>query len=293
MTRPCQRQLSRQRFGPFPRFMFSIDALLKFAAALGACLSMLAAPAAMAAEFALAASPPRFVLQVKPGERTRHILEISNASLEANTLSVKTADWALTAEDTVTFYETLQPGSCRPWVLLERREFTVTNGRPYRFRFEIEVPANAAPGECRFAIMLEGQEQMSRPSGGPAIPFSGRLGVVVYLALGDAAPNLSVVGADVINVNGQATPVLKVRNTGNAHGRLGGFLSGTDASGKALEFAPASFPILPGETRAIALTATRPGDAETAVQVQFPVTVSGKLEWGKGQSQSVEQRFAP
>ena len=263
------------------------------AAALWAGLVLMAAPPAVAGEFALAASPPRFVLQVKPGERTRHILEISNASLEANTLSVKTADWALTADDTVTFYETLQVGSCRPWVLLERREFTVTNGRPYRFRFEIDVPANAPPGECRFAIMLEGQEQVSRPGGGPAIPFSGRLGVVVYLALGEAAPNLSVVGSDVVNINGQRTPVLKIRNTGSAHGRLAGFLSGTDASGKALEFAPGSFPILPGETRTIALTATRPGDPDTPVQVQFPVTVSGKLEWGRGQSQAVEQRFSP
>jgi hypothetical protein len=262
-------------------------------AALAVLLLACGAPLALAGEFALAASPPRFVLQLKPGERTRQILEISNASPEANTLSAKTADWALTGDDSVTFYETLQPGSCRPWVVLERREFTVTNGRPYRFRFEIDVPLDAPPGECRFAIMLEGQEQVSSAAGGPAIPFSGRLGVVVYLALGDAAPNLSVVGAGVQNVNGLATPVLKVRNSGSAHGRLSGFLSGTDASGKTLEFAPASFPILPGETRAVALTATRPGDSETAVQVQFPVTVSGKLEWGKGQSQAVEQRFSP
>jgi hypothetical protein len=27
--------------------------------------------------------------------------------------------------------------------------------------------------------------------------------------------------------------------------------------------------------------------------VQFPVTVSGKLEWGNGRSQAVEQRFSP
>ena len=84
-----------------------------------------------------------------------------------------------------------------------------------------------------------------------------------------------------------------MRNSGAAHGRLGGFLSGTDASGKALEFTPGSLPILPGETRAVALNATRPGDPEVAVQVQFPVTITGKLEWGKGQSQAVEQRFAP
>jgi hypothetical protein len=273
---------------------FSAGPVANAASAIAAAMLLCATPqTALAGEFALAASPPRFVVQLKPGERTRQILEISNASPEANTLSVKTADWILTGDDAVTFYDTLQPGSCRPWVVLERREFTVTNGRPYRFRFEIEVPANASVGECRFALMLEGQEQVSRAAGGPAIPFTGRLGVVVYLAVGDAAPDLNVVGSGVQNINGLATPVLKVRNTGTAHGRLGGFLSGTDASGKALEFSPASFPILPGETRAIALTATRPGDSETSVQVQFPVTVSGKLEWGNGRSQAVEQRFSP
>ena len=258
-----------------------------------ALIAVFAWPVAHAAEFALAVTPPRLELQVKPGERTRQILEITNASPDANTLSVKTADWTLGTDDSVTFYEELQPGSCRPWVLLERREITVTNGRPYRFRFEVDVPADAKPGECRFAIMLEGQEQVSRAQGGPAIPFSGRLGVVVYLALGGAAPSLAVVGSAVQPVNGKATPMLRVRNSGNAHGRVGGFLSGTDASGKALEFTPSSMPILPGETRAVSLNATRPGDPEVAVQVQFPVTISGKLELGKGQSQSVEQRFAP
>ena len=60
-----------------------------------------------------------------------------------------------------------------------------------------------------------------------------------------------------------------------------------------MSFAPSSMPILPGETRAIALNATRPGDPDTAVQPQLPVTIKGKLEWGKGQSASLEQRFAP
>jgi hypothetical protein len=50
---------------------------------------------------------------------------------------------------------------------------------------------------------------------------------------------------------------------------------------------------LPGETRTIPLSATRPGDQDTAAQIRYPVTVRGKLEWGKGQTQSIEQRFAP
>lgn len=262
-----------------------------------AAAAMLAAwcgmPYSVAGEFALAVSPPRFQLELKAGERSRHVLEITNAVLGATAISTKTADWSLGTDNAVTFYDDLQPNSCRPWVAIERRELSVSGGRPYRFRFEINVPADAGPGECRFAIMLEGQEQSGRAEGGPPIPFSARLGVVVYVALGGAVPKLSVVGAAVQTVNGKPTPVLLIRNEGGAHGRLGGFLSGTDASGKALEFTPGSMPILPGETRAIALAATRPGDLETAVPVQFPVTVRGKLEWGKGQTKNVEQRFAP
>ena len=262
----------------------------------GAAAVLLAAgmaPLALAADFAISISPPRLELQMKPGERTRQVLEISNSSAEPNSLTVKTADWSLGADDSVIFYEELQPGSCRPQVVLERRELAVASGRPYRFRFEVEAPAAVQPGECRFAIMFEGQEQVSPTQGGLAIPFSARMGVIVYVALGGAEPNLSLVGSGVQNVNGKPTPVLQVRNSGAAHGRLAGFLSGTDAAGTRLEFAPASTPILAGETRAIALNATRPGDADTAVQVRFPVTISGKLEWGKDRTQSIEQRFAP
>jgi hypothetical protein len=248
---------------------------------------------AHAADFALAVSPPRFELELKPGDRSRQILEITNASAEATPLSAKTADWSLSTDSSVTFFDDLQPNSCRPWVAIERRDLTVPGSRPYRFRFEVNPPADAAPGECRFAIMLEGQEQVSRTQGGPPVPFSARLAVVVYVAIGGAAPELQVTGSAVQSINGKPTPVLLVRNSGTAHGRMAGFLSGADASGKALEFTPSSLPILPGETRAVALNATRPGDQDTDVPVQFPVTVRGKLEWGKGQTQNLDQRFAP
>lgn len=250
-------------------------------------------PYAVASEFAVAASPPRFELQLKAGERSRQVLEITNASATPATLAVKTADWTLAADSALTFYDDLQAGSCRPWIALERREISIAGGRPYRFRFEISVPADTPPGECHLAIMLEGQEQLSRAEGGPAVPFSGRLGVIVYIAVGGAAPKLSVVGSRVQTINGMLTPVLDIRNSGSAHGRVGGFLTGTDANKIALEFAPGNLPILPGAISTITLTATRPGDPETAVPVKFPVTVSGKLEWGKGQSENFEQRFAP
>lgn len=256
------------------------------AVALALCLL---SPAA-GAQFALAVSPPRFELKARPGEAVRQVMELTQADTRAGTYRFKTADWTLRPDASVDFSDALAPGSCRPWVTIERREAVVSPGRPYRYRFELTPPADTPPTECRFAILIEGQEQS--PSASMPIGLAARIGVIVYVAVGDVKPQLSVLGGSVGLVNGQPTPLLRVRNDGTAHGRLAGFLSGTDAAGTALEFSPGSTPILPGETRDIALSATRPGNLDASVQVRFPVTVRGKLEWGSDGSSAVDQRFA-
>jgi hypothetical protein len=247
---------------------------------------------ATAADFAVAVSPPRFELQMKAGERTRQILEITNSAPGASSFKVKTADWTLAADGSVVFEDALRAGSCRPWVTLERRELTVQSGRPFRFRFEISPPPDAPAAECRFALMLEGEDQTAQ-TGSLAIPYNARLGVIVYVGIGNVAPKIEILGAAVQSVNGRPTAVLKVKNVGTAHGRLSGFLSGTDAGNTSLEFAPTPSPILPGESRDIPLTATRPGDPDTPVSARFPLTVRGNLESGSDQSQAMEQRFTP
>lgn len=250
------------------------------------------APLAGQAEFAVAISPPRFELEAKAGEVIRQTMEITNGAAQAGAYSLKTADWTYEQDGTVNFKDELAPGSCRPWVAIERRQLTVMPGRPYRFRFEVAPPAGTAPMECRFAILVEGQEE-STSAGGVVVPFNARMAVIVYVGVGGVQPQLSVVGAEVRTIDGQPTPVLRVSNTGQAHGRMGGFLTGSDASNTPLDFVARSYPILPGETRAIPLVATRQGDTDSVVMLRYPVTVKGKLEWGKNQSQGFEQRFIP
>jgi hypothetical protein len=165
----------------------------------------------------------------------------------------------------------------------------VPAGGRYRFRFEVAPPADAPAGECRFAIMIEGNEQMARTADGLNVPVSARIGVIVYVSVGDAAPDLEVVAAAVSEVSGRNLPVLQVSNRGNAHGRLAGFLQGIDAQGRRLEFEPSTLPILPSETRAIALTATEP--PETFVEIAYPVTIKGVLEWGSAQRIEINQLF--
>lgn len=229
--------------------------------------------------FSALVSPPRIEDNAKPGETYRNVIEITNVSDSASHYTVKTADWTLQPDNTVQFSDSLAAGSCRPWVGLESGELNMAaNGRK-RYRFEVVVPADAPSGQCRFAIMIEGDPESVQ--GSVAVPVSGRIGVIVYLTVGDAAAQLSILGQRLQTVENRLLPVLSVRNSGNAHGRLQGFVDGKDGSGKTYAFAPSTFPILPGETRDIALTPQGDSEDAPAPALTYPLHLKGRLDWGK------------
>ena len=201
---------------------------------------------------------------------------------------IHTADWTLTPDFGVSFHDELQQGSCRPWVAIERPEVMVPGDGTMRYRFEVAVPADAPAGECRFAVMIEGAEPSIARSQGLDVPVSGRIGVIVYVNVGDGAPDLEVLGPTITTLNGQQLPTLRVHNSGTAHGRMSGFLTGTDAKGIAYDFMPSDFPILPHEECEVFLTpSTATNDHPT---LTFPVTVKGTLEWGDHRTE-LNQRF--
>lgn len=243
-----------------------------------------------AQDFAAVVSPPRFEIRAEPGQRIRQVVEITNAGPRPSRYYLRTADWTLGADGGVTFLEDVAPDSCRSWVAIERREIDVPGGGRYRYRFEVQAPPEATQGECRFALMIEGDPQTVEAGNGLPVPVSGRIGVIVYVRVGEAAPDLQIAEAGVADTFGGTVPALSVHNAGNAHGRLNGFLSGTDARGRKLEFFPSTLPILPGETRLVPLTASIGPDPIT--DLAFPVQVAGVVEWGDGRRIEIDHLFA-
>ncbi len=230
--------------------------------------------------FAALISPPRVETSVKPGQTTRLVLEVSQVGPMPGRFRIYTNDWRINTNGGVDFFDDLQANSCRQWVALERREMTVAGNGKNRFRFEIAPPADAPVMECRFAIMFEGQDAATVSSGGGvSFPVLGRIGVIVYASMVGTQARLAIEGRRV-SADAAHVPTLDVANTGNAHGRVAGLLTGTDAKGIKLEFTPSTLPILPGETRAIALNANVEGGAAVS-QINFPVTVKGALEWNE------------
>jgi hypothetical protein len=242
--------------------------------------------AGQAHAFSALVSPPRVELKVKPGQTVREVIEINHTARSPGKYRLYTADWRFAQDYSVLFNDALAPESCRPWVALERREVTLPPQGKARYRFEVAVPADAPSRECTFGLMVEGEEQRVN-STGMSFPVSGRIGVIVYVQVGDVAPQLTIEPAPSAVMDGQRVPMVSVRNTGTAHGRLAGFVSGTDASGQTFDFAPSTLPILPGETRLLPLTPSASNGA--AVNLKFPVSVTGTLEWGQSKTRFAHQ----
>jgi hypothetical protein len=242
----------------------------------------------LAQGFAAMVSPPRFELKTKSGKTSRSVIEVSNRSSSPAKFLIHTADWTLGPDFSVSFHDELQEGSCRPWVALERQEVVVPGGGTLRYRFEVTVPANAPAGECRFAVMVEGDQPSIAQSNGLNVPVTGRIGIIVYLTVGDGEPDLEILAPELATLNGQQVPTLRIHNGGTAHGRVGGYLTGTDAKGISYDFTPSDFPILPQETREVFLTPSNATNDHPTLT--FPVTVKGTLEWGNHKTE-VDQRF--
>jgi len=254
------------------------------------CALLTAAPAgqALGAGFAAQVSPPRFELATRPGGTVREVFSIANGAATAAKFHLRTADFHLGDDYGVIFQDSLAADSCRPWVALERALVPLAPGASIRYRFEVRVPKDAPQGECRFGILIEGDEPYMAQAGALKLPISGRIGVIVYVKVGDAKPDIEVFGPSVALVNGQRLPTVRVHNGGDAHARMGGFLRGTDAKGVKYDFVPSALPILPGEVRPIYLSPSLPGNDHPTLT--FPVTVQGKLEWDD-QSTELNERF--
>lgn len=237
--------------------------------------------------FAAYITPPRFEIQAKAGVSTRQVFEIQHVGQLKGGYRIYTNDWTFQPDNSVSFSDALAPDSCRPWVAIERRELTLEAGARYRFRFEITPPPGTPPRECRFAIMVEGIDPAKS-----SVDVGGRIGVIVYAAIGGAAPVLEITATRTVKTaDGKLVAMLDVRNSGNAHGRLEGFVNGTDAGGQRLELTPSDVPIMPGETRGVSLSPVGEED-KPAPDVRFPLAVKGTLEWGKNRL-PLDASFAP
>jgi len=254
----------------------------------GICLGLallLATPLAVGTEgFAVLVAPPRFELKANPGDSINEHIEITNPGDRPVSFLIRTADWEMTEQGTATFYPPeLKPGSCRPWVRIERHKIRLPAQGKKRYRFQLRIPEDTPPGECRVALLIEvpPEDAVQAQVNSINLPIRGRIAIVIYLAIGGAQPELVVKSMQLTEHNGQLTPVITVENKGIAHGRTSGYVDAIDANGKRIDFEITPLPILSGQSRKVPLYQPSIDEREPENFVA-PLELTGKLEWETG-----------
>ena len=258
-------------------FSFERGLILLLAAA------MLAATPVYAG-FDVSVSPPRFELHAKPGDTVRQTISINNLGNDPGRYLTKTADWELGHSGEALFQAGAPKGdSCRPWVRLERHEISVAPHDTRIYRFEVHVPKDAKKGECRFALLVSSKAGTVTPSGGSfiQIPIVGRLGVIVYVTIGDAKPVMKLEHIAMQKMNGKLLPAT-FRNSGDAHGRVSGNLEALDANHHKVVLIADGSVILPNSARTITLTPMdwSSGQGKTPTfDLALPMHIRGTLQF--------------
>lgn len=252
----------------------------------GVLVAGVLATSAFAGPFEIAASPSRFEISGKSGNRVGQSLDIYNVGRLSTDVALRTLDWSYSDDGNISYFDELQPNSCRPWVTLERKTITVNANSKRVFRFQVDVPSDAPRGECRFMLAIEGVEPAYKAlveSGGASLslPVNGRITIAVYLSVNGAESKLELTQIGMRDLKGKRTPTVTVTNRGDAHGRLEGELESLDAQGAAFELLPEGTPVMPGQTRVLPLIIKSEANKPT-INPAYPVKAKGILDWEKG-----------
>lgn len=264
--------LRRKSFG-VPGFSSS-----KVLSSLVLLFNFISMPVASSDGFTGGVTPSRFELNTKSGEILRRSVDIYNLGSKPAKYRVRTVDWSYSEQGNVSFHDDLQQESCRPWVRIEQHEVEImpAANRPRNFRFEVHVPDDAPRYECRFALMIEGVDNELVTQLGEAkniaLPINGRIAVIVYLGIDGVKSDIAINKLFVGGKKNSDLPAIEVQNHGDAHGRLESELIAKMSSGKKVELAVATSPILAKQTRSLVLK-----PVNNSVAVNYPMTIKGKI----------------
>ena len=204
---------------------------------------------------------PNYAYALEPGGRLSDALIVSNYDDEEQTFRVYGSDGFVTEAGQLDLLPAAEPSTqLGSWIAFEAPDVVVPAGESVQVPFEIEVPADAVPGDYAAgvvsSILVEGETGVS---------VDRRLGSRMYLRVGgDLAPRLSVDGLAVSYEGGwnpfapgSATLDYTVTNAGNTRIAPGAELavSGLLGLGSVAATDPEPLPeLLPGSSASRSVT---------------------------------------
>jgi len=170
-----------------------------------------------AAGMGLGVAPSRVEMDgLRPGEtRTVPIYVSASGSGEGRLrFRAALADWDLTPEGEMRFYApyTLEH-SGSDWIEFSPSNGEIRPGEQSVVRLTVRVPLGAEPGERR-AILLLSTEPLPTAGNGPTFNVLFRVGVVVYLRVGELGSQPEIVSYSTSVQGDKKTLIVELQNSG-------------------------------------------------------------------------------
>lgn len=163
--------------------------------------------------------PGKFILVLKPGERTTNTISVKNVSDKATIVKAVVYDWTLNDQDQlVSSAVGSRTDSLNGCIKFNPRIFKLEPGANQLVRFTITAPKPGSAGELRGIVFFE--EESSVSGQGVNTKLVTEVGSTIYAAIEPVQLKFRLSSAKVATLpNGQLSLIINVRNEGSSHAR--------------------------------------------------------------------------
>jgi P pilus assembly chaperone PapD len=203
-----------------------------------ALLTVIASP--MFGDISLGVFPIRTEHEVPAGQTKTAGITVENTTEESVNLRVTVADWYLTRDGMPMFVKRgKSPAfSMSDWMVVNPSEFVLPPHGKQVIRYTFSVPADAAPGGYRTAVLIENVPIIAPGEQVRITYLNARIAAIIYNRVGQTAPQASITDQRVIldpKESGRVGVQISLKNSGVAHFRYKGETKIIDHQGKVVE----------------------------------------------------------
>jgi hypothetical protein len=249
-----------------------------------------AAPAPAAAQASVEVSPLRVELSSAPGGSTTQAVTIANTGTQPVRVRARLADWHLSMDGSPQFTAAEDPRhSATPWTHMVPPEQVIDVGKSGTVRFNLAVPADAAPAGYRTSILFEFGPASGDPvARGHDVIVRSRIATLIYVNVGEPPAAVEITDLKSRFLPNQPPRIVAVlKNSGERSVRTRGTLTVFDKTGaKVGEMPVPDAPVLPDSERELAIDvwnaergpALPPGEyrVEVRIDVGMPAVLVGE-----------------
>ena len=198
-------------------------------------LLFLISVAAVQGQTSLTVSPFRADLEAAAGKAKKGAFTVGNDSARAMKILVQAEDWTLGENGQIVLPGPADrlPFSCKDWIRLDSREFTLKPGERQLVSWSLSVPPDTTSGHYWTALTFEAAEGTGAGDKN-SLMIKGKIMASIFVLVGKSPAQGEITDVTLVDREKGSLLVIHLKNSGRSYFMTSGRLEIKDARGKKL-----------------------------------------------------------